>query len=162
MFSELAGSGSLLFCQNKDDVTALPVSLCPNFSFLPSFHLPFSFSISSITSVKFGKGSEGQYLRDTKFLQFLPKSERDPAGAHTGGVSRHYMHGSQVLQSLAAFCPTIAALCAIERPNTGVASGMERDTGRARRDYRGAGCRRQSSAAGVEVELGNWKHFMLG
>lgn len=31
----------------------------PKFLLLPSFHLPFSFSISSITLVKFGKGSEG-------------------------------------------------------------------------------------------------------
>lgn len=104
MFSELAGSGSLLFCQNKDDVTALPVSLCPNFSFLPSTCLsPFP----SAPSVKFGNVSEGYYLRDSMSLQFLPKSERDPAGAHTGGVASHYIHSSQVLQSFAAFCAVI-------------------------------------------------------
>lgn len=152
MFSELAGSGSLLFCQNKDDVTALPVSLCPNFSFLPSTCLsPFP----SAPSVKFGNVSEGYYLRDSMSLQFLPKSERDPAGAHTGGVASHYIHSSQVLQSFAAFCAVI--FCSLSNREAKhpfcVAIGMERETGRAWRDYRGAGCRRWSSAAGLEVEL---------
>lgn len=35
VLSELAGSCGLFSSQNKDDVTALPVSFCPVFSFLP-------------------------------------------------------------------------------------------------------------------------------
>lgn len=68
---------------------------------------------------------------------------------------------------LLLFVQLFSAFCPIERPSIGEAvgwdqathgSGMEGDTGRARRHCRGAGCRRQKFAAGVEVELGSWKH----
>lgn len=122
MFSELAGSGSRLFCQNKDDVTALPVSLCPNFSFLSSFHLPFSFHIRDIISEIL---SSCIFCQNQKVTLLEPTLEEWPVITYT--APRCFSH-------LLLFVQWFSALCAIERPNTSVASEMGWDTGKAWRD----------------------------
>lgn len=143
MFSELAGSGSLLFCQNKADMTALPLSLCPNFSFLSSFHLPFSFSIRDIISEILSSCSVCHNQKDTLLEPTL--EERPDASVICCFLSSGFLLFAQ----LRGQTPVLPVGW----------SGTQEGHGGI------AGCRRQSSAAGsgaaaeVELRTGNTSHW---